>query len=96
VSFLSRWSPRYLTWSAQGSCTLFLWTGGHIPVRVVNVTWTDLSALVCMRHLWSQVWIALRWLWSFREAMAGSLSDARIAVSSAKVAVVSKAYVTKC
>jgi hypothetical protein len=30
----------------------------------------------------------LRWFWSFREAMAGSLSDARIAVSSAKVAVV--------
>jgi hypothetical protein len=41
-----------------------------------------------MRHFWSQVWIALRWFWSFREAMAGSLSDARIAVSSAKVAVV--------
>jgi hypothetical protein len=35
-----------------------------------------------------QVWIALRWVWSFREAVAGSLSDARIAVSSAKVAVV--------
>jgi hypothetical protein len=81
VSFLSRWSPRYLTWSAQGSYTLFMWTGGHIPVRVVNVTWTDLSALACMRHLWSQVWIALRWVWSFREAMAGPLSDARIAVS---------------
>jgi hypothetical protein len=41
-----------------------------------------------MRHLWSRVWIALRWFWSFREAVAGSLSDARIAVSSAKVAVV--------
>jgi hypothetical protein len=33
-----------------------------------------------MLHLWSQVWIALRWVWSFWEAMAGSLSDARIAV----------------
>jgi hypothetical protein len=41
-----------------------------------------------MRHLWSQVWIALRWSWSFREAVAGSLSDSRIAVSSAKAAVV--------
>jgi hypothetical protein len=41
-----------------------------------------------MRHLWSQVWITLRWFWSFREAVAGSLSDARIAMSSAKVAVV--------
>jgi hypothetical protein len=41
-----------------------------------------------MRHLWSQVWIALRWFWSFREAVAGSLSEVKIAVSSAKVAVV--------
>jgi hypothetical protein len=41
-----------------------------------------------MRHLKSQVWIALRWVWSFREAMAGSLSVTRIAVLSAKVAVV--------
>jgi hypothetical protein len=41
-----------------------------------------------MRHLWSQVWIALRWFWSFKKAVAGSLSELRIAVSSAKVAVV--------
>jgi hypothetical protein len=41
-----------------------------------------------MRHLWSQLWIALRWFWSFREAVAGSLTNARIAVSSEKVAVV--------
>jgi hypothetical protein len=59
VIFLSRWSPRYLTISALESCTLFMWTGGHIPVRVVKVKWTDLSALACMRHLWSQVWSAL-------------------------------------
>jgi hypothetical protein len=65
-----------------------MWTGGQIPVRVVNVTWTDLSALACMRHLWSQVWIALSWFYSFREAVGGSLSEARIAVSSAKVTVV--------
>jgi hypothetical protein len=38
--------------------------------------------------MWSQVWSALRWVWSFWEAMAGSLSVARIAASSAKVAVV--------
>jgi hypothetical protein len=59
-----------------------MWTGGHIPVRVVNVKLADLSALACMRHLWSQVWIALRWFWSFKEAVAASLSDARIAVIS--------------
>jgi hypothetical protein len=40
-----------------------------------------------MRHLWSQVWIALWWFWSVRESVAVSLSDARIAVSSAKFAV---------
>jgi hypothetical protein len=34
------------------------------------------------------VWIALRWFWSFKEAVTGSLSDERIAVSSAKDAVV--------
>jgi hypothetical protein len=38
-----------------------------------------------MHHFWSQVWIEF---WSFREAVVGSLSDTRIAVSSAKVAVV--------
>jgi hypothetical protein len=30
--------------------------------------------------------MALRWVWSFWEAVAGSLSGARIALSSAKVA----------
>jgi hypothetical protein len=71
-----------------GKLHMFMWTGEHIPVRVVNVTWTDLSSFACMRHLWSQVWSALRWVWSFWEAMTESLYVARIAVSSAKVAVV--------
>jgi hypothetical protein len=88
VSFLSRCSPRYLTWSSQGSCTLFIWTGEHVPLRVVNVTWTDLRTLACIRHFWSQSWIARRLVWSFWEATAGSLSVARTAVSSANVAVV--------
>jgi hypothetical protein len=26
-----------------------MWTGRHIPVHVVNVTWTDLSALDCAK-----------------------------------------------
>jgi hypothetical protein len=65
-----------------------MWAGGHIPIRVANVTWTDLSGLAFMLHLCSHVWIALRWVWGFREAVAGSLSDARIALSAAKVAVV--------
>jgi hypothetical protein len=36
----------------------------------------------------SQVWSALRWVWGFWEAVAGSLSSARIAVSSVNVAVI--------
>jgi hypothetical protein len=59
-----------------------------VPLRVVNVTWTDLRALACIRHVWSQIWIARRWVRSFWEATAGLLSEARTAVSSAKVAVV--------
>jgi hypothetical protein len=37
VSFLSRCSPRYLASSSWESCTLFIWTGGHVSLRVVNV-----------------------------------------------------------
>jgi hypothetical protein len=36
VSLLSRCSPRYLT-SSCGSCTLFIWAGGHVSLCVVNV-----------------------------------------------------------
>jgi hypothetical protein len=43
VSLLSRCSPRYLT-SFWGSCTLFIWTRGHVSLRVVNVTWIDLDS----------------------------------------------------
>jgi hypothetical protein len=55
VSLLSRWRPRYLTWSALGSCTSFMCTGGHLPERVVKVMCTDLSGLVCIRQVRSQV-----------------------------------------
>jgi hypothetical protein len=57
-----------------------------VPLRVVNVKWTDLRALACIRHVWSQIWIVRRWVLSFWEATAGSLSMARIAVSSANSA----------
>jgi hypothetical protein len=67
---------------------LFIQTIGHVPLRLVNVTWTDLRALACIRHFWSQFWIARRWVWSFWEATAGLLSVVRTAVSSANVAMV--------
>jgi hypothetical protein len=45
VSLSSRCSPRYLTSSSWGSCTLYMWTGGDVSLRVWNVTWTDLDPL---------------------------------------------------
>jgi hypothetical protein len=53
----------------------------------VNVTCTDLVSLALIRQVFSQDWIARRVVWSFWEAVAGSLSVATTAVSSAKVAV---------
>jgi hypothetical protein len=45
VSLLSMYSPRYLISSSWRSCTLFVWTGGHVSLLVVNVTWIDLDPL---------------------------------------------------
>jgi hypothetical protein len=53
----------------------------------VNVSWTDLVSLALIRQFFSQDWIARRAVWSVWEAVAGSLSAATTAVSSAKVAV---------
>jgi hypothetical protein len=88
LSLLSRCSPRYLLSSFWGSYTLFIWTGGHISLRVVNVMWIDLDSFAFILHVSNKSWIASRSVCSFCEAMAGSLSIATIAVSSAKVAVV--------
>jgi hypothetical protein len=27
-----------------------------------ELTWTDLRALACIRHFWSQIWITRRWV----------------------------------
>jgi hypothetical protein len=54
VSLLSRCSPIYLTASSWGSCTLFIWTGGHVSLRVVNVTWIDLDSLAFILHFLNQ------------------------------------------
>jgi hypothetical protein len=83
----SRWSPRYLTWFSWGICTSFIWTDGHVSRLVVNVTWTVLVSLALIRQSLSQDWVARRAVCSLWEAVAGSLSAATTAVSSAKVAV---------
>jgi hypothetical protein len=45
LSLLSKCSPRYLTSSSRGSCTLFIWTRGLFSLRVANVMWMDLNPL---------------------------------------------------
>jgi hypothetical protein len=88
VSLLSRCSPRYLTSSSWGSCTLFIWTGGHVSLRVVNVMWIDLDSLALLLHFLNKFWTAVRLVCSFWETMTRSLSVASPAVSSAKFTVV--------
>jgi hypothetical protein len=51
VSLLSRCSPRYLISSSWGSCILFIWTGGHVSLCVVNVAWINLYSLAFSLHL---------------------------------------------
>jgi hypothetical protein len=61
-------------------------TGGHVPLRVVNVMCIDLDQLAFFLHFASQLCIASKLVCSLLEAMAGSLSATITAVSSAKVA----------
>jgi hypothetical protein len=67
---------------------LFLWSGGHISLRVVNVTSIDLDPLTFFLHFLNQFWIASRLGYSLCEAIVGSLSSATTTVSPAKFAVV--------
>ena len=52
----------------------------------LNVTWVDFEALAFIRHFFSHLSILSRLLWSFSEAISGSLWLAKMAVSSAYVA----------
>jgi hypothetical protein len=63
--------------------------------RVVNVTWTYLVSLACIRQVFSQDWIARREACNFWEAVAGSQSVATTAMSSAKVAVMESGEVRR-
>jgi hypothetical protein len=88
VSLLSRCIPRYLISSSWWSYTLFIWTGGHVSLHAVNVTWIVLDPLAFILNFSNQSRITSRFVYSLCEAMAGSLSMATTAVSSEKVAVV--------
>jgi hypothetical protein len=59
---------------------------GHVPLRVVNVMCVDLDPLAFILHFASQLCIASKLVSTMVEVMAGSLSVAITAVSSAKVA----------
>jgi hypothetical protein len=83
VSFLSSCSPRHLTYSFWGTCTLFIWTGGHVSVRVVKVTWTDLESLASILHFLTSCRFQFL-VCSLCEATTGSFSVA----GTAKFAVV--------
>jgi hypothetical protein len=54
VCLLSSCSPKYLT-SSRGSCTLFVWTGGHVSLRVLNITWIELDSLAFILHFYKPV-----------------------------------------
>jgi hypothetical protein len=66
---------------------LFIWAGGQVYLRVVNVTWTDLDSLDLILYFFNRFCIASRLVCSFCEAIPGPLSEASPAVSSANVAV---------
>jgi hypothetical protein len=70
------------------SCTLFIWTGGHVSLRVVNVTWIDLYSLAFILRFLNQFSTASKLVCSLCGAMTGSLPMSTTAVSSTKVAVV--------
>jgi hypothetical protein len=57
-------------------------TGGHVSLRVVNVTYVDLDSLTFTPNFVSQFCIAKRWV-NLLEAIAGFVSEARTAVWSA-------------
>jgi hypothetical protein len=60
---------------------------------MVNVTWFDLDLLAFTLNFFNQFWIATGLVYSFCEAMAGSVSVASTAVSSAEIAMLDSGVV---
>jgi hypothetical protein len=61
--------------------------GGHVSLRVVNETWTDLDLLTFILDLLNQFWNAVMLVCSFCEGITGAMSVVNTAVSPAMVAV---------
>ena len=87
VSRRSKCNPRYLALSLWGMGLPFRCTGGHSSRLRVKVTCVDLDSLAQIRHCCSHCSNRYKWVWSFEVATIWSSWDARIAVSSAYVAV---------
>jgi len=88
VSLQSRWMPRYLAVSLCGICCPFNVTAGQVSLFKEKAILVDLFPLAFMRHRFSHFYRRLRWCWRFAEAVMGFSCKARIAVSSAYVAVI--------
>jgi hypothetical protein len=67
---------------------LFMWTGGQVSLRLVNVMWTELDSLDFTLHFVIHFDTASRLVCSVCEGKPGSLSVANTAVSAANAAVV--------
>jgi len=61
----------------------------------IKVTWTDFVSFASIRHFFNQNWILFKCVCSLCVAIAGSSCIVRTAVSSAKVAVVLSAVLSK-
>jgi hypothetical protein len=88
VAFWSRYRPRYFTSFSTGMCILVIETGRQFAHFVVNLICEDFVWFILIFHLSNQSCRRSKWCWSRCDASAGSLSVARRAVSSAKVAIV--------
>jgi hypothetical protein len=94
INLLSKYRPRNVTSSSE-SCTLLIWKGGgHVYLRMVNVTCPDMDPLAFILDFLNQFSIAVLLACSFCEANAGSLSVASTTVSSAKVSVLDSGEVS--
>jgi hypothetical protein len=95
MSLLPTCSPRYFFFWGELHIVYLNRGGGARFFRVGNVSWFDVHQLTFIHHFLNQFWIASRLVCSFCEAIAGSLSVASTAVSSAKFALVDSGEVDR-
>jgi hypothetical protein len=96
VSLQSRSMPRYFTSLFWARSTLPFCTVRQVWLPRVNVICLDLLWSIITLHFFTQLLILLMVAWSFIETIGGSSCVDKIAVSSAKVAVVVLSDVGSC